>query len=64
MSVDPFEHEIVGRDPLSKTLVEAMVDAHPDFTDEQISDLIRKHSGCPVDAMTPEIVARWRGVAR
>lgn len=61
VSVDPFEGKIVGRDPLSKTLVEALVEAHPDWSDEQISERINRQV-CPDDTgvMTPEIVAYWR----
>ncbi len=57
---DPNVQEVVDRDALSKTLVEAMVDAHPDLSDEQIADRIRNHTWCPDKTMTPETVEFWR----
>ena len=57
--------QIVGRDPLEKTLVETMVAAHPGDTDEQISARIvrafRSMGDPDADVpMTAETVARWR----
>lgn len=65
MSVDPYEGTVVGRDPITKTLVAQMLAKHPDDTNEQISDRIvrafRSLAGPDADVpMTPEIVARWR----
>lgn len=54
------EDRAVGRDPVGKTLVELVVRDHPDFTNQQVAEHIRKHTGCDAAVMTAEIVARWR----
>lgn len=50
--------QIVGRDPIAKTIVEDFDRAHPDWTDEQICDRINREYETPV--ITVEEVARWR----
>lgn len=47
-----------GRDPVGKTITEAMAAAHPDWTDEQVADRINREYTNPV--ITVEEVARWR----
>ncbi len=53
--------DIVGRDPVAKTVTEAMVAAHPDWTDEQITDRINREYNTPV--ITAREVAHWRAVS-
>lgn len=53
-----MSERIVGRDPLPKTLVEAMVAAHPDWTDEQVADRINHEYEKPV--ISAADVAWWR----
>jgi len=50
--------QIVGRDPVAKTMTAAMVKAHPDWTDEQVADRINREYADPV--ITVEEVAHWR----
>jgi hypothetical protein len=58
----PFE-QIVGRDPVGKTVTVMMAEAHPDWTDEQIATRINQEYTHPV--ITVEEVAQWRpAVAR
>lgn len=57
MSVD-YTQGVTGRDPLGKTLVEALLDSHPDWSDQQIADRINQECGEP--AMTVDEVAYWR----
>lgn len=55
--------QIVGRDPIEKTIVEQFVAAHPDESDEQISARIRRAATVMGDGdlpMSAETVARWR----
>jgi hypothetical protein len=47
MSVD-YRRGVVGRDPIAKTVTEAMIAAHPDWIDEQVAERIN------------EEVAHWR----
>lgn len=64
MSVDPFEHEIVGRDPIAKTMVQGFAADNPDLSDAELCERILKAGrsmGANLsDVMTPEIVAYWR----
>lgn len=61
MSVD-HSRGVVGRDPVSKTVTEAMAAAHPDWTDQQVADRINQEYENPViDAAE---VAHWREAAR
>lgn len=53
--------DVVGRDPVAKTVTEAMVAAHPDWTNEQVAERINREYTQPV--ITVEEVAYWRGVA-
>jgi hypothetical protein len=50
--------QIVGRDPVGKTVTEAMATAHPDWTDQQITDRINREYSSPV--ITVGEVAYWR----
>ncbi len=52
----PETDEIKGRDPSAKTITEVMVDAHPDWTDEQVAARINRECTSPV--FTVEEVAR------
>lgn len=54
--------QIIGRDPIAKTIVEAFDAHHPDWTDEQICERINRDYDKPV--ITIEEVVQWRaGVA-
>lgn len=53
-----MSEQIVGRDPVGKTITEMMAAAHPDWTDQQITDRINREYTNPV--ITVEEVARWR----
>lgn len=55
-----YGSDVVGRDPIAKTVTEAMVAAHPDWTDEQVATRINHEYTQPV--ITVEEVAHWRGV--
>ncbi|AEV86880.1 hypothetical protein ACWT_5862 [Actinoplanes sp. SE50] len=62
MSID-YTGEVVGRDPVGKTIVEALVSSHPDWSDQQVTDRINREYDEPV--ITVAEVARWRpGMAR
>lgn len=53
--------QIVGRDPIAKTLVEQMIAAHPDWTDAQVAERInREYEDAIINAAE---VAHWRQVA-
>lgn len=52
--------QVVGRDPVGKTITEQLIAAHPDWTDAQISDRINREYTSPV--ITVEEVAHWRGM--
>jgi hypothetical protein len=49
---------IVGRDPVGKTVTEAMYAAHPDWSDQQITDRINQEYNTPV--ITVGEVTDWR----
>lgn len=57
--------QIMGRDPLEKTLVQQMIASHPGDSDEQISARIvracRSMGDPDADVpMSAAVVARWR----
>lgn len=56
-----YGSDVVGRDPVARTVTEAMVAAHPDWTDVQVAERINQEYTDPV--ITVEEVARWRRVA-
>lgn len=56
-----YGSDVVGRDPVAKAVTEAMVAAHPTWTDQQVADRINREYTDPV--ITVEEVARWRQVA-
>jgi hypothetical protein len=59
----PVPRQPRGRDPVAKAIVTAMVEAHPDWTDQQICDRINREYTNPL--LTVEEVAQWRAeVAR
>jgi hypothetical protein len=49
---------VVGRDPVAKTVVEAMTTTHPDWSDQQIADRINLEYTSPV--IDTAEVAHWR----
>jgi hypothetical protein len=51
-------NQTVGRDPVGKTITEALHAAHPDWTDQQITDRINREYNNPV--ITLGEVADWR----
>ena len=53
--------EIVGRNPLAKTVTDALSAAHPTWSDEQIADRINLEYETPV--ITAQEVAHWRAAA-
>jgi hypothetical protein len=53
--------DVVGRDPIAKTVTEAMIAAHPDWSDAQVAERINREYTDPV--ITAEEVAHWRQVA-
>jgi hypothetical protein len=55
-----YGSDVVGRDPIAKTLTEAMVAAHPDWTDVQVAERINREYTQPV--ITAEEVSHWREV--
>lgn len=62
--VDPFEDTVMGRDPITKTMVERFAVDSADLSDEELCERIlragRSMGADLSDVMTPEIVARWR----
>lgn len=58
---NPAFAQIVGRDPIAKTVTESMIADHPDWTDQQIALGINRHYDNPV--ITVDEVAHWRLVA-
>ena len=50
--------DVVGRDPVGKTIVEQLVGSHPGWTDEQIAARINREYDKPV--ITVAEVAEWR----
>jgi hypothetical protein len=53
-----YDRGVAGRDPVGKTVTEQMIDAHPDWTNEQIAERINQEYETPViDAAE---VAYWR----
>lgn len=60
MSAD-YGSNVVGRDPVAKTVTETISDAHPTWTDEQVAERINREYTDPV--ITVEEVAHWRRVA-
>lgn len=56
--------QIVGRDPLEKTIVESFATKYPDLSDDELCERMRKAArsmGADLgDLITPEIVAKWR----
>ena len=63
--VDPYEGTVVGRDPLTKTMVASFAAKYPDLSDEDLCERIltaaRGLGGeLSSDVMNPEIVAYWR----
>lgn len=50
--------QIVGRDPVGKTITLNLIAAHPDWSDEQVSARINREYTDPV--ITAEEVAHWR----
>lgn len=56
----PFR-QIVGRDPVSKTVTESMIAAHPDWSDEQVAERVNREYTEPV--ISAEEVAHWRRVS-
>jgi hypothetical protein len=57
MSVD-YMRGVTGRDPLGKTLVAALLNRHPDWSDEHVAARINREYETPViDAAE---VAHWR----
>ena len=55
-----MSEQIVGRDPVGKTVTAAMSEAHPDWSDEQIAARINREYDDPV--ITAEEVRHWRAV--
>jgi hypothetical protein len=51
-------NQTVDRDPVGKTITEMMSAAHPDWTDQQITDRINREYDTPV--ITAGEVADWR----
>ena len=64
MSIDPFEDAVVGRDPITKTMVERFAVDSQDLSDEELCERIlragRSMGADLSDVMTPETVTRWR----
>lgn len=64
MSVDPYEGTVVGRDPITKTIVATFAARYPHLNDVELCEWILKAGrGAGADLseeMTPAIVARWR----
>ncbi len=57
MSVD-YTRGVTGRDPVHKTVVRSLTEAHPDWSDQQVADRINEEYDEPViDAAE---VAHWR----
>ena len=53
-----MSEQFVGRDPVGKTVTAAMSEAHPDWSDEQITARINREYDEPVIAV--EEVRHWR----
>lgn len=57
-------HQIVGRDPLDKTIVEDFARNYPDLSDEELAErIIKAGRGMGADfsdVMSAEVVAKWR----
>lgn len=60
MSVD-YSQGVTGRDPVAKTVTEALIAAHPDWSDEQVAERINREYATPV--IDAQEVAYWRVVA-
>jgi hypothetical protein len=62
VSVD-YSQGVTDRDPIGKTMSEALIAAHPDWTDGQVAERLNREYTTPVIDVAE--VAHWRAeVAR